>query len=280
MPLTPNFSLADTASDWLVGQFTSFSDLPGIVHLVTTRMAPALDAEADSTMIAATVSLMADTLNLAEMAWCRQVHGAEVLVVDRGGIAGEADSLVTATPGLGLLGRSADCPLILAAGPMDEAGASPVHRQGLASPAVGEHPRFAVGFAHASWRSTVAGITTRMIERLGSEFGVQPATIKAGICPSAGPCCYEVGDEVRSAAVADLGGEAARFFHRRGQKYHFDLWQANSWQLREAGVPADQIASADLCTICRNDLFPSYRVEGQAAGRFGAMVGILPTATP
>jgi len=114
-----------------------------------------------------------------------------------------------------------------------------------------------------------------MIDRLGSEFGVRPEAVTAGICPSAGPCCYEVGDEVRTAALENLGPGAARFFDRHEQKLHFDLWHANRWQLQEAGVPADQIVTAGLCTICRNDLFPSYRVEGTTAARFGAVVGIL-----
>jgi hypothetical protein len=30
---------------------------------------------------------------------------------------------------------------------------------------------------------------------------------------------------------------------------------------------------AGICTLCRNDLFPSYRREGNAAGRFAAALG-------
>jgi len=50
------------------------------------------------------------------VAWVRQVHGGVVLRVDEAGLAGEADALVSDRPGLLLRGRSADCPLVLAAG--------------------------------------------------------------------------------------------------------------------------------------------------------------------
>jgi copper oxidase (laccase) domain-containing protein len=32
---------------------------------------------------------------------------------------------------------------------------------------------------------------------------------------------------------------------------------------------------AGVCTLCRNDLFPSHRREGEAAGRFAAVIGLL-----
>ncbi|MFH1842632.1 MAG: polyphenol oxidase family protein [bacterium] len=275
MSRPPGFSFVDAKPGWRVGRFAHLDGIPGIVHLVTTRRAPLLGTKADDGEMKAAVSSLTNALGLADTAWCRQVHGDRVLVVQCGGMAGEADALITATPGLGLLGRSADCPLVLAVGPLD--GAS--DRNAPKMPTPSGRPRYAVGFAHASWRSTVAGITSRMVQRLGREFGLEPENIMAGICPAAGPCCYEVGDEVRTAAVAGLGEVAAGFFRQHGPKLHFDLWQANARQLQVAGVPEDQIVTAGLCTICRNDLFPSFRVEGQAASRFAGVVGILPMAS-
>ena len=150
------------------------------------------------------------------------------------------------------MGFSADCPLILAADPSGPA----------------------VGMAHASWRGTVKGIAARLIEAMGAEFGTDPAGAVACIGPAAGPCCYEVGPEVRRAADRALGPMAGRFFREGGGgRYLFDLWAANRDQLLRAGLADCNVHTAGICTICRNDLFPSYRVEGDAAGRFVAVIG-------
>jgi copper oxidase (laccase) domain-containing protein len=109
---------------------------------------------------------------------------------------------------------------------------------------------------------------------MAQRFGAILERSVAGICPSAGPCCYRVGAEVRKAAIAALGPEAAEWFDDRGADLHFDLWRANTRQLERSGVRSDAIHVAGTCTICRNDLFPSYRAEGRAADRFAAAIAI------
>ncbi len=248
-PTGDAFALAASAAGWPLGRFQALDALPGAAHGVTTRAGPAFGRRADGPRAARAAQELASAAGLRGVAWCRQVHGATVLRADRHGLAGEADALVTAAPGLGVLGRSADCPLVLAAMPG------------------------AAGMAHASWRSTIAGITARMIQRLVRLGDGDAGAVFAGICPSAGPCCYEVGPEVRSAAISGLGPEAGDCFETRDGRLYFDLWRANAAQLARAGVPAANIHVAGICTICRNDLFPSHRREGSAAGRFGAVIG-------
>jgi copper oxidase (laccase) domain-containing protein len=41
-----------------------------------------------------------------------------------------------------------------------------------------------------------------------------------------------------------------------------------------AGLAPESIHIAGICTLCRNDLFPSHRREGNAAGRFAAVIGL------
>jgi YfiH family protein len=177
--------------------------------------------------------------------------------VNSPGLAGQADALWTRSPGLGVIGRSADCPLILLTGTDEKGG------------------RLA-GFAHASWRSTVRGISAALAWTLLKE-GVRPASMLAVICPSAGPCCYEVGDEVRSEATLRLGEGAAAHFKRQGDRQVLDLWAANTEQLVRAGLTPGRIFNAGHCTICggpASDLrYASYRRQGLQAGRFAAVVG-------
>ncbi len=242
---------------WPLGRFATLQALDGVVHAVTTRAGPDFGPDALTPACAQAAAATAAALGLRAAAWVRQVHGATVLRATSGGLCGEADALVCDTPGLGVLGRSADCPLVLVAGRRTDG-------------------RGAVGFAHASWRSTVAGVTAAMLDRLTGELGVLPASIVAAIAPSAGACCYEVGDEVVAAAHAALGPDADTFFTAPGSngRRRFDLLAANRAQLAAAGVPTSRVADSGVCTICRGERFWSWRRERQTAGRFAAVIGL------
>ncbi len=229
---------------------------PGLVHTVTTRDGPDLgDEPSHHPSHAVPAGALAASLGLDGAAWAFQVHGDTVLYADVPGYAGPGDALWTDRPGLGVMARSADCPLVLVAGARPDG--APIW-----------------GVAHASWRSTVQRITARLIAAL-ARAGVDPAVLRAGIAPSAGPCCYEVGAEVRDRALSELGSGAVEFFRAHEDRLHFDLWAANRAQLREAGLPDTSIVTSGYCTLCRNDLFYSYRREGAAAGRFAAVIGAV-----
>jgi hypothetical protein len=256
------FRLEQLANGWQVGRFAALEAI-GVAHCVTTRQGP--DGQQVRHDPATAARDIAQILGLSKAAFLEQVHGGAVLVCAKEGCAGCADGLVTAASGLALLGKSADCPLILIAD---------------------RHHR-AVGFAHASWRATVAGITPAVVRRM-VELGCKSSDLVACICPSAGPCCYEVGAEVRAAALGGIGPHAASFFRLAqrprlgpgtaqaaagGARIHFDLWRANACALARAGLAAGAIHVAGICTMCRNDLFPSHRREGASAGRFAAVIG-------
>ena len=219
----------------------------------TTTAGPSFSSPVDQPEHAAAVGRLAAAAGLDACAWAAQVHGGTVLRADEAGLLGEADALWTATPGLGVVGRSADCPLVLVAGP-DAAG----------------HGRW--GFAHASWRSTVAGITGRLVAAMVAD-GMRPDRTQAVIAPSAGPCCYEVGPEVAAAAHDTYGERAGAWFPVLGTGQAFDLWRAAATELEAAGVPAGQVRPSGICTICGGDTYPSHRREQGRAGRFAAVSG-------
>ena len=185
---------------------------------------------------------------------CEQVHEHRVALVDGDRSAGQldgVDAVVTAKLGVPLLTFSADCPLIL----LYDAG------------------RRVLGLVHASWRCTVGELSRRVVELMQREFGCEPCELRAGIGPGAGPCCYEVRGDVYEAAA----GLAARdsLFEQRDERLYFDLWQANHRQLCGAGLVADRIEIAGVCTMCRNDVFYSFRREGSGCGHFGLMAALI-----
>jgi hypothetical protein len=244
------FRLESLPNGWLVGRFAVLEGF-GVTHVVTTRQGPDVQEICHETATAG--RRIAAVLGLEQAAFLEQTHGGRAMISRAAGCVGRADGLATSTPGLALLGKSGDCPIVLFA---DKRG-------------------HAVGFAHASWRATVAGIVPAVVGRM-VDLGCQPAEIAACICPSAGPECYEVGAEVRAAALDQIGPHAVQFFRPGpGGRDHFDLWQANSDALIRSGLLRESIHVAGLCTMCRNDLFPSHRREGNAAGRFAAVIGLV-----
>ncbi len=187
----------------------------------------------------------------------RQVHRDEVVVVPgpaygcwRSGRG--ADGLVTNVPGLYLLGYFADCVPILAYDPV----------------------RRVVGLAHAGWRGTVLGIAGRLVEVMEQTFGTAATDLYAGLGPSIGPCCYEVGEEVIASVRAHLPDPETLLRPGRPGHAYFDLWAANRQALRRAGIPEEQIELSGICTSCRVERFFSYRREGGLRGLFGAVIGL------
>ena len=190
-----------------------------------------------------------------------QIHSNHVLRIDTGDIGRGRHGPETALPFLDgvvcnladvpVMQFSADCPLIVLVNP---------------DPLV-------FGMAHASWRGTVAGITTELVKQLEREFDVAPSNLCGGICPCAGPAEYEVGDEVRRIATARLGDGATRFFQNRDDRLYFDMRTANLTQLEDAGVNLDRIEVANVSTIA-DERFWSHRRQAKAAGRFALVAGI------
>ncbi len=175
----------------------------------------------------------------------RQVHGTRV-VVARAGEAVEADGLMTNQPGLMLGVQAADCVPVLVAD---------------------TRLRVVAGF-HAGWRGTVAGIVKQGIAEMASTYGCRAEDMIGAVGPSIGVCCYQVGDEVRTA----FGDES---LFRAG---NLDLWEANRRQMVAAGIPAGQVAVIGECTACarvegRRQFF-SHRAERGFTGRGMGMIGI------
>ena len=150
----------------------------------------------------------------------------------------EADGLITNTPELGLMVFSADCVPILLEG------------------------RGVVAAVHAGWRGTVKGIAAKAVR----EMDCPPETIRAWIGPAIGPCCYQVGDEVRNAMRERLGEEAQAFIH--GDKV--DLKGFNRRLLELTGV--QYIDVSPICTMCSHEQYWSHRYT---AGDRGVQAGVI-----
>ncbi len=194
----------------------------------------------------------------------RQSHSANVAVIeendagrgafDYGESIPDIDALVTDVPGITLMVLVADCVPILIFDPVKKTAA----------------------VVHGSWRGTLQGIAGKTIEAMAGEFGCAGRDLLAGIGPSIGPCCYEVGKETAGLFKETWPESASRFIQRTGeQKMKLDLWKANHMQLLSAGVREEHIEEARMCTSCRPDVFYSYRAENGKTGRYAGLIMIV-----
>jgi YfiH family protein len=189
----------------------------------------------------------------------KQVHGTDALVVDRAltpsdRFPGGWDALVTDQPGVMVAVRTADCVPILMHDPK----------------------RRVVAAVHAGWRGAVAGIVQKTIALMESRFGSAPDQLRISIGPSAGACCYEVDEPVldRLHEACPDSGKVVR--SRRSGRAHLDLKLLIREQAWAAGARPESITSVNLCTICHEELFFSYRREGQVIGTMVSAIGLAP----
>lgn len=177
-------------------------------------------------------------ISQAHMASLRQIHSAVSFAVTEPGCAGEGDGLTTASVGVTLSVRTADCYPILLADPSNRA----------------------VAAIHAGWRGTAQRIVTAVLNRMSDLYGTRPGDVVAAIGPGIGECCYEVGEEV-----------ARRFGYEHAGR--LDLAEINRQMLVTSGVPGTQIEILGLCTFC-DPRFYSFRREKENAGRMISYIGV------
>ena len=162
------------------------------------------------------------------------------------------DAIITNVPQLCLCVMSADCVPIL----------------------LFDSKQNVVAAIHAGWRGTVADIVTKTIQLMNTEFGSQSEDIYAAIGPSISADVYEVGIEVIDSVFALLGYTEGLIVLKDFDKGMLDLWETNRHILLKAGLLADNIEVAEICTFKNNESFFSYRKSSET-GRFAAGICLI-----
>ena len=185
----------------------------------------------------------------AEPSWLAQVHGAQVICLDRPsdaaspGEAPQADAAVTRSPDRVCAIQVADClPVLFAA------------RDGSA-----------VGAAHAGWRGLAAGVLESTVRALGPD----PARLLAWLGPAIGPTHFEVGEEVRAALTAHHPEAGSAFAPNARGRWQCDLYAVARRRLEALGVA--QVHGGGWDTFADASRFFSYRRE-RSCGRMAALI--------
>ena len=197
------------------------------------------------------------------LAGCWQVHGADVRLIKNASDAKPAedargetvycDAIVSDARGVLAGVKTADCVPIL-----------------LADPVTGAYAAI-----HAGWRGTLARVALKGLEQMRRQYGAEAENVMVAIGPAAGACCYEVGLEVIDAFKTEFPHELDIFTPTRDNHACIDLLCVNRNQLSVGGVRPANIFTAPLCTMCRTDLFFSYRREKNVYGKVGRLMSVI-----
>jgi len=197
---------------------------------------------------------------LASIVAANQVHGDKIFkagtsdcgrgAFEQNTVVKETDALITNEPGVALIAFYADCVPIMFLDPVLKV----------------------IAIAHAGWKGTVLNITGKTVEQMGEEYDCQPQNILAAICPSIGPCHYEVDTPVISKFQDDFNQWGKVLKLKSEGKAQLNLWEANRLQLLEAGILDKHITVSEICTYCNPEILYSYRYD---KGKTGRLAGII-----
>jgi YfiH family protein len=181
----------------------------------------------------------------------RQVHGADILVIDEPNedfshfLSVEADAIITNQPGVMIGITVADCvPILLL-----------------------DNEKRVIAAVHAGWQGTSSKLAAKTVAGMKTVFGSNPKKLQAIIGPSIGKCCYEVDATVKLAFAQNSVPWESCTEQAGAGKWNLDLSAANRELLMGAGVTAAQIQVSDMCVSCHRELFFSYRRDDGETGR-------------
>ncbi|MFO7998228.1 MAG: peptidoglycan editing factor PgeF [Bacteroidales bacterium] len=255
--------------------FQLFSSLPKLRHFVSTRHSGVSSKNFSSLNMGFHVGdnnfnvlrnrnlLSAATrIDILRFTCANQCHSGNVVIVDessrgKGSVDKESaipntDGMITNVERICLGVQIADCVPILLYDPKERV----------------------IAALHSGWKGALRKIAARAVEKMIQSYGSKAENILAGLGPSNGPCCYEVGPEVVHETETALGSTRGVIKPAGKQgKFIFDQWQANTMQLLEMGLQKNHIEVAELCTQCHSETFFSSRADSGVTGRF--MAGIM-----
>jgi polyphenol oxidase len=184
-----------------------------------------------------------------------QVHGTDARPIlaaeDRASVLQvEGDVTLSSAPDVVCGVRSADCVPVL----------------------VGDRATGAVCAVHSGWRGTTKNVVRSGVDALRALLGA-PGDLIAAVGPHIEACCFEVGADV-AAELAACSRAGARAVVPRGEKARVDLRMTVRAQLEAMGLGPGSIDDVAGCTVCRPELFHSYRRDGAKSGRLASVIAV------
>ncbi|MDD3813764.1 MAG: peptidoglycan editing factor PgeF [Desulfocapsaceae bacterium] len=196
---------------------------------------------------------MKKSLGISRLVSARQVHGDQIFRIEEMPASDQEidgfDALMTKIRGVGLMIQHADCQAIMLHDPVQSA----------------------IAAVHCGWRGSVTNIINKTVQMMCSCYQSHPEDLVASISPSLGPCCAEFINHRQELP--------ASFQAFQIRSNYFDFWQISRSQLMEAGLQADKIQIAGICTACSQNFFSYRRAKRKENGITGRNCSIISLST-
>jgi hypothetical protein len=190
--------------------------------------------------------------------WLNQVHGTQVAIIRHDSSAFKpktADAAALINPGTAAIVMTADCLPVLFCDVDGTVAAA----------------------AHAGWRGLLDGV----LENTVSALKVPASELMAWMGPAIAPCHFQIGDEVRTAFLANptiatastassvlLDSAFVPCANEPG-KWMMDIYAVARLRLQLAGI--SRVYGGGICTVCDKNRFFSYRRDG-VTGRMASLI--------
>lgn len=241
-------------------KFSNLSEFPEIVHGISARGFSAMQFR--NNPVEKVVKNRQNFLNsldidLGDLVFPQISHGINIVQVSsgdrgRGSISLSnaiplTDGLLTTEKGVFLMVTTADCLSLLIYDPVTRA----------------------VGVVHAGWRGVLNQITARAVDAF-RKIGSEPQNLIVGIGPGICQKHFIVKKDVLSKFMAFYPSASLI----RNNDGYVDLKKAVLIDLKQAGVPRENIEMANFCPSCDNGIFGSFRKEKDLAPASAVVIGI------
>ena len=184
-------------------------------------------------------------IDYESIAYQKQVHSDIVTVVERSGVCGESDAIITTKKNLGLAIGTADCCGIFIYDPV----------------------RSVIAGVHSGWRGTSKKILSKVLQTLSKDFDSLPGDLICYLSPSISQQNYEVGREV--AERFDT-----KYLKSINNKFLLNIPEINKDILLNFGVKENNIQISGLCSYEYSSILHSYRRDGKHSGRAWGIIAM------
>jgi len=176
----------------------------------------------------------------------KQTHTDNVETIENFSEAIETDGIITNKTDYVLLTTSADCTSFLLYDPVKKV----------------------IGSIHSGWRGTYKEIIKKAIEKMQNEYETKLENVICCICPSIRKCCFEVKEDVETLFKEKFENAIIK----NNGKTYIDTVKINIDLLKNIGLKEENIIDSNICTMCNQNKFHSYRAHKESTGRNAAII--------
>lgn len=201
--------------------------------------------------------------NIDNLIYAEQIHEANIHIVPAnlgGYIKLDVDGLISVNPNQVLITKTADCVPIL----------------------FYDKNKNIAGVIHGGRKPLIKGIIPKTISILKNKFNSSAKDIIIGIGPHIRKCCYWLKEDTLKSLENSMWN---KYFISKKNKVYFDLTALAIDQLKDAGVPMENIEDQEICTVDKAERFFSarkkeadtdfYKKENERFPCFGSFIGLI-----